>query len=183
MRGGALFNGHSPHYQSTLASCLNLAINSSTESTRAPAARLGGLAMESTVVRGRTATLSWSQVRISIGLQRAFIKPGSDTYRGSLTRRSVVIIAGSPIATTSRPLSVSRVQRARVSLSRNSIFETNVACGQRNKAASICPTWFESSSMACSPMMTMCGISFSTTARRIRATAYGSSARANRRRE
>ena len=78
---------------------------------------------------------------------------------------------------TSRPASVSRVQRARVLLSRNSTFETNVACGHPNKPASICPTWFESSSTACFPMMTICGISFSTSARRIRATAYGSRAR------
>src|SRR4029450_6609340 len=77
--GGALFNGQSPRYQSTFASCFNLAINSSTESTRVPAARLGGLTMKSTVVRGRTATLSSSQVRISIGLRRALIKPGSET--------------------------------------------------------------------------------------------------------
>src|SRR5438094_502237 len=86
-------------------------------------------------------------------------------------------MAGSLIATTSRPPSVSRAQRARVLLSRNSIFETNVACGQPNKPASICPTWFESSSTACLPIITTCGLSLSTSARRMRATAYGSSAR------
>src|SRR6266702_3598401 len=75
---GALFKGHSPRYHNTFASCLNLAINSSTESTRVPAARLGGRAMESTVVRGRTATFSSSQVSILIGLRRALIKPASD---------------------------------------------------------------------------------------------------------
>ena len=80
---------------------------------------------------------------------------------------------------TSRPPSVSRVHCARVLFSRNSIFEMKVACGQPNNPASICPTWFESSSTACLPMNTICGASFATNARRIRATAYGSSARAS----
>ena len=87
------------------------------------------------------------------------------------------MMAGSLISMTSRPASVSRVQRARVLLPKNSIFETNVACGQRNKPASICPTWFESSSTACLPIITTCGASFSISTRRMRATAYGSSAR------
>ena len=47
-------------------------------------------------------------------------------------------------------------------------------CGRPSSAASICPTWFESSSIACLPQITRPGASSSATAFRIFATASGS---------
>ena len=53
------------------------------------------------------------------------------------------------------------------------MFEMNVACGQPSSAAIICPVWFESSSIACLPMITSCGFSLSMIAFRSFATASG----------
>ena len=47
-------------------------------------------------------------------------------------------------------------------------------CGQPSKAASICPVWLESSSIACLPMMMRPGCSAAAMALRIFATASGS---------
>src|SRR6185436_17636130 len=73
--------------------------------------------------------------------------------------------------TVSRPPSTSRVTVA-FSFS-NTIFEAKVACDQPNRAASICPVWLESSSIACLPRMTSCGASFWQIALRSFATARG----------
>ncbi|CFN69296.1 Uncharacterised protein [Bordetella pertussis] len=51
----------------------------------------------------------------------------------------------------------------------------NVACGQSSSAASICPVWLASSSIACLPRITSCGCSLSTSALSSLATASGCS--------
>ena len=53
-------------------------------------------------------------------------------------------------------------------------FEANVPWPQPVSAASICPVWLQSSSIACLPMMTSPGCSAATTPLRILATASGS---------
>src|SRR3954465_165410 len=76
----------------------------------------------------------------------------------------------------SRPPSTSRVTLAPGGTS--SIFEAKVACGQPRSAANICPVWFESSSIACLPRITSCGVSFCTIAFNSFATASGCSSSA-----
>src|SRR3954464_12251361 len=76
----------------------------------------------------------------------------------------------------SRPPSTSRVTLAPGGTS--SIFEAKVACGQPRSAANICPVWFESSSIACLPRITSCGVSFCTIALSSFATASGCSSSA-----
>src|SRR5436190_1443162 len=79
--------------------------------------------------------------------------------------------AGSLIEIVSRPPSTSRVTSALPSAIFT--FDANVACGQPSSAASICPVWFESSSIACLPRMTRSGLSFFATAVSSLATASG----------
>src|SRR5439155_1025555 len=57
----------------------------------------------------------------------------------------------------------------------SSSLEAKVACGHCSSSASICPTQFESSSIACLPRRTRSGFSLSTSFWRTRATASGSS--------
>ena len=57
----------------------------------------------------------------------------------------------------SRPPSTSRVTSA--SAPSSTTFEAKVPCGQPSRAASICPVWLESSSIACLPRMTRSGFS------------------------
>src|SRR5690242_7268985 len=71
----------------------------------------------------------------------------------------------------SRPPSTSRVTSARSPAILS--FEAKVACGQPSSAASICPVWFESSSIACLPRMIRPGFSFAHTALSSFATASG----------
>src|SRR6266702_2743559 len=79
--------------------------------------------------------------------------------------------AGRSISIVSRPPSISRVTVALPASM--ATFEANVACGQPSSAASIWPTWFESSSIACLPSNTSCGCSLSTSAFNSFATASG----------
>ena len=64
--------------------------------------------------------------------------------------------AGRLMLRVSSPPSISRVTSAVPSL--NTISDAKVACGQPSSAASICPVWLLSSSMACLPRMTMPGL-------------------------
>src|SRR5712691_6453246 len=83
------------------------------------------------------------------------------------------MIAGNLNATVSSPPSTSRVTSALSPLI--VILEAKVACGQPKSAASICPVWLQSSSIACLPMMTISGLSLSMTAFNSLATARGCS--------
>ena len=81
-------------------------------------------------------------------------------------------MAGAFSFTVCKPPSTSRVtSTASPSMT---ILEAKVPCGQPSKAASICPVWLLSSSIACLPMMTRPGFSSSTIFFRIFATASGS---------
>ena len=138
-----------------------------------PALRLAGSATCSVLMRGATSTPSVSGLTVSSGFFFAFMMFGSVTYRGSFRRRSVVSTAGSATDTVSRPPSTSRVTTARPSAT--STFDAKVACGRSASAASICPVWLQSSSIACLPRITSPGCSLSTSAFRIFATASGCS--------
>ncbi len=59
-------------------------------------------------------------------------------------------------------------------MSSTATFEAKVPCGQPSNAASICPVWLQSSSIACLPRITRSGCTASTTPLRIFATERGS---------
>ncbi len=83
----------------------------------------------------------------------------------------MVTTAGKSTSIVSSPPSISRVT---VALPASTLtFDAKVACGQPSSAASIWPTWFASSSMACLPSITSCGCSLSTRALSSFATASG----------
>src|SRR4029077_11041691 len=133
-------------HQITRASVLSLSTSSTTEPTLWPPCRFGGSSTLRTTRRGVTSTPRASGVVVTIGFFLARMMFGSEAYRGSLSRKSVVITAGNLIATVSSPPSTSRVTSACPSL----IFslEAKVACGQPSKADSIWPVWLQSSSIA-----------------------------------
>src|SRR3989442_1589715 len=79
------------------------------------------------------------------------------------------------MASVSSPPSTSRVTLADFWSPASSSLEAKVACGHCSSSASICPTQFESSSIACLPRRTRSGFSLSTSFWRTRATASGSS--------
>ena len=81
--------------------------------------------------------------------------------------------AGNVTATVSSPPSTSRVAITLPPASSSLL--AKVACGQSARAASICPVWLASSSMACLPRNTSCGCSLSATALSSLATASGCS--------
>ena len=93
----------------------------------------------------------------------AFMIPGSDAYRGSFSRRSVVTTAGSVTSIVSSPPSTSRVTFAFLFSAVNSTFDANVACGHPSTAARICPTWLLSSSTDCFPISTRSAFSSAAT--------------------
>src|SRR5436190_768185 len=80
------------------------------------------------------------------------------------------------MASVSRPPSTSRVTLADFWSAASSSLEAKVACGHSSSSATICPTQFESSSIACLPMRRRSGFSVSTSFWMTRATASGSSA-------
>src|SRR3569623_163744 len=80
-------------------------------------------------------------------------------------------MAGSVSASVYNPPSTSRVT---ITIpSSISTLEAKVACGQPSSAASICPVWLQSSSIACLPRIINCGCSLSATAFSSLATASG----------
>ncbi len=83
----------------------------------------------------------------------------------------MVTTAGKVAAVVSNPLSTSRVATARPSAMAS--LDTKVACAQPKNAASICPTWLQSSSIACLPMITNLASSRLVAAAKIFATAKG----------
>src|SRR5881396_556664 len=80
------------------------------------------------------------------------------------------------MASVSRPPSTSRVTLADFWSAASSSLEAKVACGHSSSSATICPTQFESSSIACLPMRRRSGFSVSASFWMTRATASGSSA-------
>ena len=109
----------------------------------------------------------------SIGFFFAFIMFGREAYLGSFNLKSQVTIAGTFISIVSSPSSISLVTSSLLSFT--SIFDAKVACGQFNNALNIWPVWLQSSSIACFPIKTKSGFSFSTTFCKIFETANGSS--------
>src|SRR5581483_8768333 len=140
-RGAVMFGDDEDGHQITRASSFSLSTSSATEPTLTPPSRFFGS----------------STLRV--------------TRRGSLSRRSVVTMAGRSKATVSSPPSTSRVTSACRPLIAS--LEAKVACGQPSSAASIWPVWLQSSSIACLPMMTISGCSRSITAFSNLATASG----------
>mmetsp|Transcript_11990 Transcript_11990/g.27779 ORF Transcript_11990/g.27779 Transcript_11990/m.27779 type:complete len:275 (+) Transcript_11990:272-1096(+) len=147
----------------TFASFLSLSSSWSTDSTLIPASRLGGSSTCTTLWCLAISTPSCSGVNLSIFFFFAFMMLGNVAYRGSFSRRSVVITAGSFMPSVSSPPSTSRVT-CKEEPSASSSLDANVPCGQPSSAESICPVWFASSSIACLPSKTMEGSSFATTA-------------------
>src|SRR3954468_16326296 len=85
----------------TPASFFKRSISSAGEATRTPARRPGGSATLTTDNRGVTSTPRSAGVFSSIGFFFAIMMLGSEAYRGSLRRRSVVTTAGSVRRTVS----------------------------------------------------------------------------------
>mmetsp|Transcript_21499 Transcript_21499/g.60027 ORF Transcript_21499/g.60027 Transcript_21499/m.60027 type:complete len:205 (-) Transcript_21499:144-758(-) len=111
----------------------------------------------------------------SSGFFLAFMRLGSVAYRGSLSRRSAVTTAGKGMLTSWIPASTSFATFSDALSSATSTFEADPACGQPKIPASMAPVWLLSSSMACFPMSTSEGFSFSTTLAINFATASGCS--------
>mmetsp|Transcript_44370 Transcript_44370/g.116580 ORF Transcript_44370/g.116580 Transcript_44370/m.116580 type:complete len:223 (+) Transcript_44370:463-1131(+) len=141
-------------------------------STMMPALRFGGSDTETILRCGAISTPRSAGDVLSIFFFFAFMMFGSVAYRGSFSRRSAVTTAGIFILIVSMPVSISRVTVS--SPSAGVISEANTPCGQPSNAASICPVWLQSSSIACLPRMTSEGSSFSTIAFMSLATCSGS---------
>ena len=97
---------------------------------------------------------------------------GNEAYLGSFNLRSQVTIAGTLTSIVSKPSSISLVTSKVFSFT--SIFDAKVAWGQFNNALNIWPVWLQSSSIACFPIKTKSGFSFSTIFCNAFATANGS---------
>mmetsp|Transcript_21498 Transcript_21498/g.60023 ORF Transcript_21498/g.60023 Transcript_21498/m.60023 type:complete len:205 (-) Transcript_21498:144-758(-) len=111
----------------------------------------------------------------SSGFFLAFMRLGSVAYRGSLSRRSAVTTAGKGIVTSWMPASTSLATFSDALSAATSTFEAEPACGQPMSPARSAPVWLLSSSIACLPMSTIEGFSFSTTLAMSFATARGCS--------
>mmetsp|Transcript_22479 Transcript_22479/g.53943 ORF Transcript_22479/g.53943 Transcript_22479/m.53943 type:complete len:236 (-) Transcript_22479:101-808(-) len=133
-----------------------------TSSTLPPPCRTGGSLTLIVLTLDATSTPSVAGSVASIFFFLAFMMLGSVAYRGSFSRRSVVMIMGRSAAMVSSPPSISRVTVARPP-SRTTL-EAKAAWGRPMRAASICPVWFESSSIACFPRKKRSGFSRSATA-------------------
>src|SRR5205807_808610 len=90
-------------HQITFASACSFCTSVWTSGTLTPAARCGGGSTLITFTFGVTSTPSAWGVSSAIGFFFAFMMLGNDAYRGTLSRRSTVTIAGSCTSSTSRP--------------------------------------------------------------------------------
>src|SRR5690606_3392087 len=82
------------HDQITFASFFSFSTRVATSGTMTPAERAGGSVTFKVLRRGATSTPSSPGVTVSSGFFLAFMMFGSVTERGSLRRRSVVMMAG-----------------------------------------------------------------------------------------
>src|SRR5262249_31982770 len=140
-----MFSNQQRGHQRTPASVLSFATSSATSLTLTPPLRPGGSAVFKTSRCGVRSTPVSDAFFSAIGFFFAFMMLGSEAYRGSFSRRSVVTMAGPLSLTVCKPPSTSRVTLK--SLPSTSSLEAKVACDQPSSAASIWPVWFESSSI------------------------------------
>ena len=137
-----------------------------------PAWRTLGSAYFTACNLGETSTPKSATVIFSNGFFFACIIFGNFTNRGSFKRKSAVITAGSFRATVSKPPSISRVTST--SSPPKLTLLAKVPWPAPIRAASICPVWFASLSIACLPKKMSCGCSLSAMAFSTFATAKGS---------
>ena len=151
-------NDENGHDQITLASFLSLLTRSATSATRMPADALGGFG---DVEGGQARRDIDTKVGRLDGVERLLLGFHDVGQRG--VARFVEAQIGADDGRqgdgrVSRPPSISRVTVALPSAM--TTLEAKVACGQSCRAASIWPVWLASSSMACLPQMTSCGLFF-----------------------